>query len=55
MEAACSSETLVDFQRTILRYNPEDITVHNQRPENLRFYKLLHEIESGLTSWQLII
>jgi hypothetical protein len=29
MEAACSSETLVDFQWTTWRYIPEDRTLHN--------------------------
>jgi hypothetical protein len=28
MEAICSSETLVDFQWTTLRYNPEDSTLY---------------------------
>jgi hypothetical protein len=36
MEEACSSETSVDFQRTTLRYNPEDKTVDNHRWENLK-------------------
>jgi hypothetical protein len=35
MEAICSSETLVDFQRTTQRYVPEGITLHNHRCENL--------------------
>jgi hypothetical protein len=34
MEAACSSET-VDFQRTTLRYIPEDRSLHNDRCEDL--------------------
>jgi hypothetical protein len=28
IEAICSSETLVDFQQTAQRYNPEDSTLH---------------------------
>jgi hypothetical protein len=36
MEAACSSETPVDFQRTTWRYIPEDRTLHNHRCENLK-------------------
>jgi hypothetical protein len=38
MEATCSSETLVDFQRTIRRCIPKDRTLHNHRCENLRPY-----------------
>jgi hypothetical protein len=38
MEAMCSSETSVDFQRTTRRYIPEDSTLHNNRCENLTFY-----------------
>jgi hypothetical protein len=36
MEAPCSSETSVDFQRTTQLYIPEDITLHNHRRENLK-------------------
>jgi hypothetical protein len=39
MEAACSSETSVDTQRTTRRYIPEDRTLHNHRYENLKSYK----------------
>jgi hypothetical protein len=38
MEAICSSETSVDFQRTTRRYIPEDSTLHNHRCENLKSY-----------------
>jgi ABC-type transport system involved in cytochrome bd biosynthesis fused ATPase/permease subunit len=38
IEAALSSQTLVDFQRTTRRYIPEVITVHNHRCENLKSY-----------------
>jgi hypothetical protein len=42
MEAICSFETSVDFQRTTLRYIPEDTsTLHNHRCENLKSYKYL--------------
>jgi hypothetical protein len=37
MEAKCSSETSVDFQRNILRYIPDDRTLHNHRCENLKY------------------
>jgi hypothetical protein len=38
MEAICSSEISVDFQRTARRYTPEDITLHNLHCENLKSY-----------------
>jgi hypothetical protein len=38
MESICSSETLVDFQRTTRRYIPQDSTLHNHRCENLKLY-----------------
>jgi hypothetical protein len=40
-EAKCSSETPVDFQRTIRRYIPEDRNLRNHRRENLKSYKHL--------------
>jgi hypothetical protein len=48
MEATCSSETSVDIQCTTLRYIPEDSTLHNDRRENLKFYKIMlifHKID----------
>jgi hypothetical protein len=38
MEAMCSSETSVDFQRTTRHDIPEDSTLHNHRCENLKSY-----------------
>jgi hypothetical protein len=38
MEATCSSEMLVDFQRTTPNYIPEDRTIHNHQCENLKSY-----------------
>jgi hypothetical protein len=38
MEVICSSETSIEFRRTVWRYNPEDGTLHNRRCENLRSY-----------------
>jgi hypothetical protein len=57
MEAICSSETSVDFQRTTQRYIPEDGTLHNHRCENLKSYitKLFSKIwgvHSGI--WKLL-
>jgi hypothetical protein len=36
VEATCSSETPVDFQRTTRRHLAEDTTLHNHRCDNLR-------------------
>jgi hypothetical protein len=38
MEAARSSETLVNFHQTTRRYNPEDSQLRNNRRENLKSY-----------------
>jgi hypothetical protein len=38
MEAACSSETPVDFQRTARPYILEDRSIHDHRCENLKSY-----------------
>jgi hypothetical protein len=38
MEATCSSETSVDFQRIIRRYIPENITLYYHHFENLKSY-----------------
>jgi hypothetical protein len=40
IEAICSPETSIDFQRITQRYLPEDITLHNHNCENLKSYKL---------------
>jgi hypothetical protein len=40
MEAICSSETLVDTQRTTRRYIPEDGSLYNHRSENVKFYTM---------------
>jgi hypothetical protein len=37
-KAICFSETSVYFQRTTLRYIPEDSTLHNHRCENIKSY-----------------
>jgi hypothetical protein len=37
MEAARTSETLVNFYQTTRCYNPEDSNLHTHRRENLRF------------------
>jgi hypothetical protein len=36
MEAASTSETLVNFYQTTWRYNPEDSYLHTRRRENLK-------------------
>jgi hypothetical protein len=38
MEAARTSETLVNFYQTTRRYNPEDSHLHTHRCENLKSY-----------------
>jgi hypothetical protein len=38
MEAARTSETLVNFYQTIRRYNPEDSHLRTYRRENLKSY-----------------
>jgi hypothetical protein len=38
MEAASTSETLVNFYQTTRRYNPEDSHLRIHRRENLTFY-----------------
>jgi hypothetical protein len=40
MEATCSSQTYVDFQRTTRHYVPED-RIHNHRCENHKSYIIL--------------
>jgi hypothetical protein len=45
MEATCSSETSVVYQRTTRRYIPEDITLYNHRFENFTAYKT-HDIRA---------
>jgi hypothetical protein len=39
MEAAKTSETMVNFYQTTRRYNPENIHLRTHRRENLKFYK----------------
>jgi hypothetical protein len=41
MEAARTSETLVNFYKTTRRYNPEDSHLRTHRHENLKSYTLL--------------
>jgi hypothetical protein len=38
MEAARTSETLVNFYQTTRRYNPEDSRLRTHRLENLKSY-----------------
>jgi dipeptidase len=38
MEAARTSETLVNFYQTTRYYNPEDSNLHTHRRENLKSY-----------------
>jgi hypothetical protein len=38
VDATCSFQTPVDFQRTIRRYIPEDMTLYNRRCGNFNSY-----------------
>jgi hypothetical protein len=40
MGTICSSETLVDFQRTTWSYIPEDVTLHNHRCDDIKSYTM---------------
>jgi hypothetical protein len=40
MEATCSSDTKVDFQRPTRRHILEDRTLHNDRCESLKSYNI---------------
>jgi hypothetical protein len=44
MEAARTSETLVNFYQTTRRYNPEDSHLHSHRRENLKSYSRQRKI-----------
>jgi hypothetical protein len=44
MEAAKTSETLVNFYQTTRRYNPEDSHLRTHRRENLKSYLVLNEL-----------
>jgi hypothetical protein len=46
MEAARTSETLVNFCQTTRRYNPEDSHLCTHRRENLKSYLIEHLIKS---------
>jgi hypothetical protein len=48
MEAARTSETLVNFYQTTRRYNPEDSHLRTYRRENLKSYQDF-DIRRGVT------
>jgi hypothetical protein len=48
MEAARTSETLVNYYQTTRRYNPEDSHLHTHRRENLKSYNL-HRSQTRLS------
>jgi hypothetical protein len=55
MEAARSSETLVNFYQTTRRYNPEDSRLRTNRRENLKSYSIKDsELLDYLSGYQLI-
>jgi hypothetical protein len=47
MEAARTSETLINFYKTTRRYNPKDSHVNTRRRENLKSYFLFAFFESS--------
>jgi hypothetical protein len=56
MEAARTSETLVNFYQTTRPYNPEDSHLHTHRRENLKPYSLflIHQVERIVaTIWMI--
>jgi hypothetical protein len=46
MEAARTSETLVNFYQTTRRYNPEDSNLRTHRRENLKSYLVYVHLRS---------
>jgi hypothetical protein len=48
MEAARTSETLVNFYQTAWCYNPEDTNLHTHRRENLKSYHSLPAVRNYL-------
>jgi hypothetical protein len=55
MEAICSSETLVETQRTTRFHIPEDDTIHNHRCENIKSYILKNMFMCSSRSSEVII
>jgi hypothetical protein len=54
MEAAGSSDALVNFNQTTRHYNPEDSHLHTHRRENLKSYiTFLSEIIKQVFYWGL--
>jgi hypothetical protein len=45
MEAARTSETVVNFYQTTRRYNPEDSHLRTHRRESLKSYYRLYSVE----------
>jgi hypothetical protein len=44
MEATCSSETSIDFQRAAMRYILEDRTLHKLNPTAITYKKFWEEL-----------
>jgi hypothetical protein len=55
MEAARTSETLVNFYQTTRRYNPEDSHLHTHRRENLKSYLAIDILEEAAFPYSSIL
>jgi hypothetical protein len=53
MEVACSSEPLVDFQRTTRDGIPEDSTLHKHRCNGVDYVYTLHKEETTDSSYNM--
>jgi hypothetical protein len=55
METVCSPETSIDFQRTTLRYIPENSTLRNHSCEDLKscinIFNLCNSINNNRLNW----
>jgi hypothetical protein len=52
MDMSCSSETSVDFQRTVQRYIPQNINLYNDRYGNLIPYILFRRLPTMVYNTQ---
>jgi hypothetical protein len=57
MEAARTSEMLVNFYQTTRCYNPEDSNLHTHRRENLKSFQVLHQRKQkrAFSMWMKVV